>query len=152
MARDMNVLFSPASVAVYGASVEPGSMGNRAVANLVKGGFAGEIIPINPKYAGQEICGRRCYAGAADYGRDIDHAVMMIRASAVVPLIEDAIRGRVRSIAIASVDAIRATKQPSPRADGSTASSSKRRSPINRAGDSRPSSSGSRSIVRRVTR
>lgn len=102
MARDMNVLFSPASVAVYGASVEPGSMGNRAVANLVKGGFAGEIIPINPKYAGQEICGRRCYAGAADYGRDIDHAVMMIRATAVVPLIEDAIRGRVRSIAIQS--------------------------------------------------
>ena len=102
MARDLNALFSPSSVAVYGASVEKGSMGNRAVANLVKGNFGGEIIPINPKYAGKLIEGKRCYASAADYGAPIDHAILMIRATSVVPLIEDAISGRVRSIAIQS--------------------------------------------------
>ena len=42
-------LFEPRSVAVIGASDEPGNLGGRAVMLLRKFGFPCEIWPVNPK-------------------------------------------------------------------------------------------------------
>jgi acetate---CoA ligase (ADP-forming) len=41
-------LFFPEKVAVIGASRQPGKVGHDILANLVRDGFAGEIIPVNP--------------------------------------------------------------------------------------------------------
>ena len=41
-------LLTPGSVAVIGASRTPGKVGHDIVANLVGGGFAGRIVPVNP--------------------------------------------------------------------------------------------------------
>ena len=45
------------SVAVVGASVREGSVGNQSVVELVEGGFEGAIYPVNPKY--DEVLGHR---------------------------------------------------------------------------------------------
>jgi acetyltransferase len=43
-------LFQPQSVAVIGASDKPRSVGAIVLRNLVEGGFAGPIMPVNPKH------------------------------------------------------------------------------------------------------
>ena len=47
------------SVAVVGASIKPGSLGESMLAELRRGGFDGAIYPVNPGY--DEVAGLRCY-------------------------------------------------------------------------------------------
>ena len=60
----MNRMMQPRAIAVIGASDEEGKIGNSVMKNLVNGGFAGEIYPINPK--ADEILGKKAYASVAD--------------------------------------------------------------------------------------
>ncbi len=48
--KDLDTLFRPRSIAVIGASNRPKSIGYVVMRNLLNGGFAGPILPINPKY------------------------------------------------------------------------------------------------------
>lgn len=48
--RNMKYLFKPRSIAVIGASTQPHSVGAKVMRNLLEGGFAGPIMPVNPKY------------------------------------------------------------------------------------------------------
>ncbi|MFC5547085.1 GNAT family N-acetyltransferase [Massilia aerilata] len=48
--RNLHYFFSPRSVAVIGASARPGSVGATVLANVVGGGFKGQVWPVNPKY------------------------------------------------------------------------------------------------------
>ena len=73
-------LFYPASVAVIGASKEPGKVGRAVLDNLIHG-FGGKIYPINPKAA--EIEGLRCYKSVRDVPDAIDLAVIVIPAKLV---------------------------------------------------------------------
>ena len=41
-------LLYPKAVAVMGASRTPGKVGYAVVANLIQGGFEGDIVPVNP--------------------------------------------------------------------------------------------------------
>ena len=77
----MNRIMKPASVAVIGASAEAGKIGNSVMKNLVNGGYAGEIYPINPKAA--EILDRKAYASITDVPGDVDVAVFAIPAKFV---------------------------------------------------------------------
>lgn len=47
--RNLEFFFRPKSVAVVGASGVPRSYGATVLSNLLAGGFAGQILPINPK-------------------------------------------------------------------------------------------------------
>ncbi len=49
--RNLEYLFRPASVAVIGASDRPQSLGATVMRNLLAGGYAGTIFPVNPKHA-----------------------------------------------------------------------------------------------------
>lgn len=62
--RNLEHVVHPRSVAVFGASPRPGSVGRVVFDNIVSGGFEGDIWPVNPKYP--EIAGRPCFASAAD--------------------------------------------------------------------------------------
>ncbi len=84
----MNRIMKPASVAVIGASAEAGKIGNSVLKNLVDGGYAGEIHPINPKAA--EILDRKAYASIADVPGDVDVAVFAIPAKFVPAALEEA--------------------------------------------------------------
>jgi acetyltransferase len=48
--RNLHFLFKPKSVALIGASKQPGSVGALVARNLFRSGFDGPVMPVNPKY------------------------------------------------------------------------------------------------------
>ena len=84
----MTRIMKPASIAVIGASDQAGKIGNSVMKNLVNGGFAGEIHPINPKAA--EIENRKAYPSITDVPGDVDVAVFAIPAKFVPAALEEA--------------------------------------------------------------
>ncbi len=81
----MNHLMRPEAIAVIGASEQPGKIGNSVMRNLVDGGFAGDIYPVNPKAA--EILGKKVYADVSQLPDGVDVAVFAIPAKLVVDTI-----------------------------------------------------------------
>ncbi len=78
----MTKLMTPRAIAVIGASDSAGKIGNSVMKNLVDGGFAGEIYPINPKAS--EILGKKVYADVDDLPEgEVDMAVFCIPAKFV---------------------------------------------------------------------
>ena len=59
MTHRLDPLLRPVSVAVIGASETTDSMGEWSLKNLLRGGYKGEIYPVNPKY--NEVQGIKCY-------------------------------------------------------------------------------------------
>ncbi len=89
-------LLSPESVAIVGASQKPGKVGHDILANLVKGGFAGKIIPINP--AGGTMMGLPASTNLSSYDGDLDQVIVAVPKSAVVATVKDAIAKKAKSI------------------------------------------------------
>lgn len=52
--RNLDYLFNPQSVALIGASTQPGSVGAVLARNLFGAGFSGPVMPVNPKYVAVE--------------------------------------------------------------------------------------------------
>lgn len=84
---DIKHLFEPRSVAVIGASPNPGKIGYKIVQNLISDGYTGQIYPVNPK--GGEVMGRTIYKQLADIEGDVDLATIVIPAKAVLPAVEE---------------------------------------------------------------
>jgi acetyl coenzyme A synthetase (ADP forming)-like protein len=85
--RAMNTMMNPRSVAVIGASDQAGKIGNSVMKNLINGGYAGEIYPINPK--ADEIMGRKAYKSVGDVPGDVDVAVFAVPAKFVSAALTD---------------------------------------------------------------
>ncbi|MFC9946251.1 acetate--CoA ligase family protein [Streptomyces pratensis] len=83
----MRRLMEPRSVAVIGASNEPGKIGNSVMRNLIDGGFAGEIHPVNPK--ADDILGRKAYKSVTDVPGEVDVAVFAIPAKFVASALQE---------------------------------------------------------------
>src|SRR5690348_7796930 len=60
---NLDGLLRPRSIAIVGASERP-SIGRALMESLDRLGFAGEILPINPKYP--SVLGKRCYGSLRD--------------------------------------------------------------------------------------
>ncbi len=80
-ARDIEALFSPRSIAVFGASRNPSSVGHAIVRNLLLGGFNGIVSPINPN--SRSLLGLRCYPAVQSLDERPDLAVVVLPAPAV---------------------------------------------------------------------
>jgi acetyltransferase len=48
--RDLDAVFRPRAIALVGASNTPGSVGAVLARNLMRGGFAGPVMPVNPRH------------------------------------------------------------------------------------------------------
>jgi acetyl coenzyme A synthetase (ADP forming)-like protein len=83
----MQRIMNPRSVAVIGASVEDGKIGNSVMKNLINGGYKGEIYPIHPK--ANEILGRKAYPSVLNVGEEIDVAVFAIPAKFCAAAMEE---------------------------------------------------------------
>jgi len=83
--RHLDSLFKPASVAVIGASNSPRSVGGVVMRNLLKSGFTGPIMPVNPKY--QAVAGVLAYPDVASLPVTPDLAVICTGPKAVPGLI-----------------------------------------------------------------
>lgn len=80
-------LFAPNSVAVFGASAAAEKAGYQALAALAD--FAGPVYPINPR--AETILGRRVYPSLSAVGQPIDLVLFVVPAGACVAGVEEAI-------------------------------------------------------------
>ncbi|HYI71939.1 MAG TPA: acetate--CoA ligase family protein [Skermanella sp.] len=78
-------LFQPASVAVIGASDDPGKLTSRPIAYLRKHGFEGRIYPVNPRY--DTVAGLPCYADVASLPGVPDVAIVLVGANRVTDVV-----------------------------------------------------------------
>ncbi|MEO7938451.1 MAG: GNAT family N-acetyltransferase [Burkholderiaceae bacterium] len=85
--RNLDQLFEPSSVAVFGASSRSGSVGATVWHNLRAGGFTGPIYPVNPK--GGTLDGQPVFTSAARLPATPDLAVICTPAGAVPGLIAE---------------------------------------------------------------
>jgi succinyl-CoA synthetase alpha subunit len=91
-------LISPRSVAVIGASRSADKIGGAILANLIRGGFTGEIFPINPNAS--EIRGLRAYPKVSAIDQGIDLAVICVPATTVETAVEDCIHAQVGNLVV----------------------------------------------------
>jgi len=91
-------LLHPESIAVIGASRTPGKVGHEIVANLIKGGFAGTILPINP--SADEVLGLKCYGSLKDCGHTVDMSVIAVPSRFVRSAIEDSIAAGAKAVTV----------------------------------------------------
>ncbi len=85
--RNLEFLFRPSSVAVVGASNRERSVGAAVMHNLLAGGFAGPVMPVNPKH--EAVAGVLAYADVASLPVTPDLAVICTPAPVVPRLIAD---------------------------------------------------------------
>ena len=85
--RNLEQLFRPGSVAVIGASDRGGSVGSVVMRNLISGGFAGPIMPVNPRRAA--IAGVLAYPNIGSLPVVPDLGVICTPPETVPGLIED---------------------------------------------------------------
>jgi acetate---CoA ligase (ADP-forming) len=83
------------SVAVVGASVKPGSLGQQMLIELDRGGYPGAVYPVNPGY--EEIGGRRCFASIADIPEPVDLAILGVANARIEQALTDAGEAGARS-------------------------------------------------------
>ena len=81
MAAPLTSLFRPSRIAMIGASANPEKLSFQIFRNLRDAGFAGEIIPVNPK--GETILGIPSLKSATEIPEGTDLAVVMIPAKLV---------------------------------------------------------------------
>lgn len=93
-------LFSPASVAVIGASDRTGSVGARVLQNLQEAGFHGELFPVNPKH--RIAGGLSCYPSIEAVGRPVDLAVIATPAATVPGILSQCGEAGVRTAIVIS--------------------------------------------------
>jgi len=85
--RNLEYVFKPASVALIGASPEPGSVGVVTARNLFGGGFAGPIMPVNPRH--HSIEGVLTYPDIASLPETPDLAVIATPAETVPGIVAE---------------------------------------------------------------
>ncbi len=81
----LDPLFSPKTIAVFGAGEKTESVGYRVFRNLIQAKFKGELFPINPEY--EKVQDHKCYSKIADIDSNIDLAVIATPAKTVVGII-----------------------------------------------------------------
>ena len=72
--RNLDGMFRPRSIAVFGASDKPKSVGSALMANLLRAGFSGPILPVNPRAAA--VHGIMAYKDVASLPMTPDLAVI----------------------------------------------------------------------------
>lgn len=96
----LEAFFAPRSVAVIGASATPGKMGYILMDNILRGGYRGNLYPINPK--GGEILGRPAYPSIKDVPGEVDLAVIVIPVAAIPDVVEECGQKGVKALLIIS--------------------------------------------------
>lgn len=95
-----DLLFSPKSIALIGASADPLKASSRPLEYLRRDGFRGAIYPVN--LHGSEIGGERAYPSLAALPEVPDHAFVMTPRAATVEAVRECGRAGVRLVTVLS--------------------------------------------------
>src|SRR5947209_5217271 len=95
--QPLDVFFSPKTVAVIGATENPGSVGRTLLWNLVTSPFGGTVYPVNPKRP--SVLGLKAYASVSEIPEEVDLAVIVTPPPTIHGIIrecgENGVRGAV---------------------------------------------------------
>jgi acetate---CoA ligase (ADP-forming) len=96
----LDAIFYPQSIAVVGASSRPGTVGNDIFKNLLFTNFVGTVYPVNPK--SKSILGVKAYPTLSAIPDAVDQAIVIVPATAVMGVIEEAIAKGVKGLVVIS--------------------------------------------------
>ena len=77
----METMFNPRSVAVIGASDNPGKLGSHVMRSLTEGKYPGRIYPVNP--GKNEMFGIKTYPSLLQVPESVDLSVIVLPAEQV---------------------------------------------------------------------
>ena len=98
--QPLDAVFDPESIAVIGASDEPGSVGRTLLWNLVSNPFGGTIYPVNPNR--DNALGIKAYPSIGDVPAEVDLALIATPARTVPGIVEACVEAGVKSAVIIS--------------------------------------------------
>ena len=98
--KGLQKLFDPASIAIIGASNEPGSVGLSLMKNLVGSGYKGTVYPVNPNR--KNVFGIRCYKSVLSVPEELDLAIVATHAKIVPMIVKQCIKAKTGSIIVVS--------------------------------------------------
>jgi acetate---CoA ligase (ADP-forming) len=84
---DVSSLFQPKSIAVFGASANPGKLGNVLLKNLITYDFKGQIFPVNSQ--GENVFDLKGYKTISEIPSKVDLALISIPNNFVFPVIKE---------------------------------------------------------------
>jgi acetyltransferase len=96
----LSYFFSPASVAVIGATDREGSVGATVLKNLLTGTYKGRIYAVNPRRA--EVFGLACYTSIGAVPEAVDLVVVVTPAGTVPSIVSECVRADAKSIVVIS--------------------------------------------------
>jgi acyl-CoA synthetase (NDP forming)/GNAT superfamily N-acetyltransferase len=99
-ARSVHNLLHPSSVAVIGASTDPGKLGHVVLTNLLAADFTGTVYPVNSEH--RSVRGVRAYASVLDIPDPVDLAVVAIPAAGIDGVLDACLAKGVRTLVILS--------------------------------------------------
>jgi acetyl coenzyme A synthetase (ADP forming)-like protein len=96
--KNLKYIFEPKSIAIIGATITEGAVGNAILSNILQSGFNGVVYPVNPKY--QNIMSLKTYADVTQISDTIDLAIICIPAIAVEDVITQCAKKGVRGVVL----------------------------------------------------
>ena len=96
----IRALLQPASIAIAGASSDPGKLGSLPLTFLIKHGYTGKIHAVHPKLG--EISGVRCYKSISEIEGEVDLLVVALAAARIINLLDECRPGQVKAALILS--------------------------------------------------
>ena len=96
----LDVFFEPDSVALIGATENPGSVGRTVLWNLISSPFGGTVFPVNPKRP--SVLGIKAYPNIAAVPEEVDLAVITTPAPTVPGIIRECVDARVGAAIVIS--------------------------------------------------
>ncbi len=96
----LDAMFSPASVAIIGATSRPGTVGRTVLENLLRDTFRGKVYAVNAKH--DEVLGHKVYKSIRDIPQPVDLAVVATPAVTVSPIIAECVEAGVKSAVVIS--------------------------------------------------
>ena len=94
----LRAVLAPSSVAVVGAEATPGNLGRAALANIIAGGFAGVVTPVNR--AGGVVCSLRAARSLADLEVPPELVIIAAAGDQVLEFAAEAAAGRARALLV----------------------------------------------------
>ncbi|MGB8476550.1 MAG: bifunctional acetate--CoA ligase family protein/GNAT family N-acetyltransferase [Candidatus Acidiferrum sp.] len=96
----MMSFFSPASVALVGATDREGSVGGTTLRNLLQAGYKGRVFPVNPHR--KEIFGVPCFPAIGAIPETVELAVVVTPAVTVPGVVAECVKAGVASVVVIS--------------------------------------------------
>jgi len=98
MHSDLTKFFYPRSIAIVGASTKKGTLGYELLGNLIEFGYAGKLLPVNPK--ADAVHSIKAYKNLLEIKDEIDLVIIMTAKQFVLPAIDECAKKEIKSVIV----------------------------------------------------